>query len=196
MRKKHTWTEEEREIVRRDYSYTGESCREIAKHLSKTGDIVTPLGVRGQVSAMGIAKRSDYARSWTPKEDERLIELMGTFCPRRVARIMHRSINSVVVRSKRLGCSRRVRNGWYCKREVCEIFGMGHKWVQRRIDSGVLKATYHYEHRPSQLGGSSWHIEEKDLRDFIRRYPQELNGRNVDLIAIVDIIAGVVNNQH
>ena len=196
MRKNHVWAEEEQQIVRRDYSNTKESCREIAERLSKPGDIVTPLGVKQQVSIMGLAKRSDYARPWTPKEDEKLIELIGKHCPRRVARMMHRSINSVVVRSKRLRCSRRARNGWYCKREVCEILGMDHKWVQRRIDSGALKATYHYDHRPSQLGGSSWHIEEKDLRDFIRRYPQELNGRNMDIIAVVDILVGVVNNQH
>jgi len=40
------------------------------------------------------------------------------------------------------------------------------------------------------------HIEEKALRDFLRRYPEELNARNVDLIMVVDILATVTNNQH
>ena len=43
-----------------------------------------------------------------------------------------------------------------------------------------------------------WHIAEKDLRAYIRRYPEELNGRNVDLIAIVEILAGILttNSEH
>ena len=97
--------------------------------------------------------------------------------------------------SKRLGVSRRIRNGWFTKAEVCKILGMDHKWVQRRIDSGALVASYHYEHRPTHKGGSAWHIEEKTIRDFLRRYPEELNARNVDMIMVVDILAGVTN-QH
>ena len=31
-----------------------------------------------------------------------------------------------------------------------------------------------------------WGIGAKALREFIRRYPQDLDGRNVDLIAVVD----------
>lgn len=41
----------------------------------------------------------------------------------------------------------------------------------------------------------AWHIEEKTIRDFLRRYPEELNARNVDMIMVVDILAGVTN-QH
>ena len=31
-----------------------------------------------------------------------------------------------------------------------------------------------------------WGIGAKALREFIRRYPQDLDGRNVDLITVVD----------
>lgn len=184
--KNHKWTEEDREVVRRDYQHTMASAGEIATRLG-----VTFSAVRGQIASMGIAKRSDH-QHWTPKEKERLRELIGEYCVRRIARILHRSINSVVVMAKRLGCSRRARDGWFTKMEVCEILGMGHRWVQRRIDSGALKATYHHESRPSQQGSVSWHIEEKDLKEFIRKYPQELNGRNIDLVMIVDILVGLL----
>jgi len=76
-----------------------------------------------------------------------------------------------------------------------EILGHDHKWVQRRIDSGALKATYHFDHRPSQLGGSAWHIAEADLKYFIKTYPEELVGCNIDIITIVDIISGVNGNH-
>jgi len=192
----HNWTDEEREIVRRDYSHTRASAIHLAVKISHlSGARVTEFAVKGQISKMGIAKRSDR-HPWSQREKDKLARLMPRYSPLRIARKMHRSVNSVVVMSKRLGISRRHRDGWFTKREVCEILGMDHKWVQRRIDSGAIKATPHYETIPQQLGGSAWHIEEKDLRDFIRRYPEELTARNVDLIMIVDMLAGIPNNNH
>ena len=196
MRENHKWTDEERDIIRRDFKHTHESCRQLADYLSREfGGKITQFAVRGQVTIMGIAK-SDDRHPWSPKEDARLTELIPTFCPRVVARMMHRSINSVVVRSKRLHISRRCRNGWFTKKEVMEILAHDHKWVQRRIDSGALPATWHYDTKPSQIGGSAWHIEEKALKNFICRYPEELVGYNIDIIMVVDIIAGVTNGNH
>ena len=105
---------------------------------------------------------------------------------------MKRSINSVVVRMTRLGISRRYRDGWYTKQDVCAILGKDHKWVQERIDRGQLRAARHHGRRPNAKGGGAWHIEERDLKAFIRRYPQDLEGRNVDLTTIVAILAGLL----
>ncbi len=183
----HKWTDDEREIVRRDYKHTHNSRREIAVRLG-----VTEFGVAGQIAFMGIAK-SDDRRPWSEKEEECLVELMPQYCPRRVAIMMHRSLNSVVVKLKRLQLSRRTRDGWFTKAEVCEILAVDHKWVQRRIDRGELVATYHFEHRPGKIGGSAWHIEAKDLRAFIRRFPSELTGRNIDIIMVVELLAGITS---
>ena len=185
-RTNHRWTEEEREIVRQEYRNTHKSRRELAAKLG-----VTEYAVAAQVSRMGLGKRTDR-RPWTPEEDELLRELIPRKSVPGIARTMGRSVNAVTVRAKRIQASRRVRDGWYTKREVCEILGMTHKWVQRRIESGRLKATWHHERQPQQDGSGSWHIEEKDLKRFIRRYPEELNGRNVDLVQVVAILAGVM----
>ena len=189
MRQNHNWTDDERDIIRRDYKHTHKSRRELADRLG-----VTEYGVAGQISTMGIAK-SDDRRPWTPKEEEKLAKLIPQFCPRRIARMMHRSLNSVVVKAKRINAPRRYREGWYTKREVCEILAHDHKWVQARIDSGALEATYHYEQRPTQKGMSAWHIQEADLVQFIRKHPQELVGCNIDIIMIVELLAGIINNQ-
>jgi DNA-binding CsgD family transcriptional regulator len=184
---KHRWTDEEREIVRRDYTGTHQSKRDIAARLG-----VTQNAVAGQIMNMGLGNRSDRDRRkpWSEKEDEQLRELLGKYAPRTVAEKMVRSLNSVMIRGQRLGISRRCRDGWYTKKECCEILGMDHKWVQRRIDEGTLKATWHFGTRPSQKGSASWHIEEEDLIAFIKKYPQDLNGRNVDLIQIVGLLSG------
>ncbi len=190
LTKQHKWTDDERDIIRRDFKHTRKSCQELAARLG-----VTEYGVRGQVTTMGIAK-SDDRHPWdSPQEKEKLAKLIPHYCPRAIARMMHRSLNSVVVMAKRLNYPRRYREGWFTKREVCEILAHDHKWVQRRIDSGALKATCHYEHRPTQKGMSAWHIEEHDLVQFIRKCPQELMGCNIDIILIVELLAGIINDQ-
>ncbi len=186
LRKNHNWTDDDRDLIRRYYKHTHKSRQFIARMLG-----VTEYGVAGQIAFMGLGK-SDDRHPWSRKEDERLADLMGKYCPRRVAKIMHRSLNSVVVRSKRINISRRDRDGWYTKREVCEILAHDHKWVQARIDREALVASYHYDERPTKLGGSAWHIAEEDLVDFLRKYPQELIGCNIDIITIVHLLTGVV----
>jgi len=186
---KHRWTDGERLIVRRDYSHSRQSAIEIAERLG-----VTEFAVKGQVSMMGLGNH-DNRHPWTPKEDAKLKRLLRCWGPRTVAVKMHRSLNSVVLRSKRLNISRRQRDGWFTKREVCEILGVDHKWVQARIDSGALIAYSHYGTEPSKYGMSAWHIEESALKDFIQRYPQELIGRNLDVIMVVDILVGVINSH-
>jgi len=189
LRQNHKWTDDERDIIRRDYKHTRKSRQELAARLG-----VTEYGIAGQISTMGIAK-SDDRHPWSPREKEKLAKLIPQYCPRRIARMMHRSINSVVVMAKRINAPRRYREGWFTKREVCDILAHDHKWVQARIDSGALKATYHYGERPTQKGMSAWLIEEADLVQFIRKYPQELVGCNIDIMMIVELLAGIVNNQ-
>jgi len=191
LRQNHKWTDDERDIIRRDYKHTRKSCQELAAQL---GEDVTEFAVKGQIINMGIAKRFDR-RPWTPQEKEKLAELIPRYCPRVIARMMHRSINSVTVMARRIQASRRYRSGWFHKRDVCEILARDHKWVQRCIDSGALKATYHYEVRPTKKGGSAWHIQQHDLVQFIRKHPQELVGCNIDIIMIVELLAGIINNQ-
>ena len=185
----HKWTDDERDIIRRDYTHTYRSAQELADRLG-----VTEFAMRGQIASMGIAKSNDR-HPWSPEEKDKLATLIPQCGIQKIAKKMHRSINSVVVMATRIGASRRCRDGWFTKKEVCEILGHDHKWVQARIDSGALKAESHYGDRPTKLGLSAWHIREHDLVRFIRKYPQELVGCNIDIIMIVELLAGIVNGQ-
>ena len=181
----HRWTDEERLIVRRDYKGDQASAQAIADGLG-----ISFYAVKAQVQKMGISFQDRHY--WSRKEDEQLEELMPRHCPGKVAKLMHRSVNSVVLRAKRLGISRRDRDGWYTKRDACELPGVDHKWAQLRIDCGALKAQPHNPDMPPKKdGGSFWEIKEGDLIDYIRTYPQELIGRNVDIIGLVDLLCSV-----
>jgi len=182
----HKWTDEERQIVRRDYRGTHQSAQQIADNLS-----VSFCGVKGQVQRMGISFRPDI-KYWTLEEEERLAELITKYPPYSVARKMKRSTNSIITKIKRMGLSRRARDGWYTKKEVCEILGVDHHWVQARIDCGTLQASWHNGVKPQQNGGAHWHIEEEDLKSFIRKYPHELHGRNIDVCQVVEILTGIL----
>ena len=182
---KHKWTEEEREIVRTLYRQDSKSAQLIADRLG-----VTFFGVKGQVQLLGISKRTGH-KWWHTNNDDKLRELIPRYAPVTIAKMMNCSIGSVINRAKRLGLSRRSKEGWYTKRDVCEILGVDHKRVQTFIDSGVLPATYHHGHRPSKFGSGSWHITKESLKRFIRKYPEEFNGRQVDLVQIVDILVGI-----
>jgi hypothetical protein len=194
--KPHRWTDEERAIIRREYKHTRESLHWLADYLTMcTGDRISIYAVRGQIQLMGIAK-SDDRRPWTPEEDEKLRNLAEKYNVRKVARKMHRGEGSIRNRVKRLNILLRKRTGWFTKHEVMAILGHDHKWVQARIDSGAIEATWHYDKRPSQKGCSSWHITEEALVKYIRTYPEDLVGCNIDIITIVDMLAGIINHNH
>ena len=182
---KHYWTKEERAIVRRDYNGHNLSAQRVAVKLG-----VTLCAVKGQVQKMGIAM--DKSPRWTDKEVEILGEMITRYSPLTIARRLHRSVNSVVVKSKRLGLSRRVRDGWFTKKEVCEILGVAHKKVQGYIDREELKASYHTGKKPQKNGMAMWHIETKDLKEFINLNAGDFQGRNVDLMTIVWLLNGAI----
>jgi hypothetical protein len=141
---------------------------------------------------MGLLRRSDRARTWSVEEDQLLEQLIGNLPPTQIAKRLGRTVNAVVIRANRIGLSRQARDGWYTKREVCEILGMGHRWVQARIGCGALKAEpFDPDSTPSKTGQAHWRIDREDLRKFIRRYPDELNGWNVDLVQLVEILVGL-----
>ena len=187
--KHHRWTEEELEVVRRDYSGDRLSLESLASRLG-----VTVFAVKGQVQHLGLAKITDR-QHWTDQEDQQLLELIPTIPIPLIAKRMHRSVFSVTVRAKRLGISSRNREGWYTQQEVSEILGVDHRWVQKRIDNGTLKAAVGQNCQPAKTGGGYWRIKQSDLKQFIRCYPEELMARNVDFIQVVEILAGVIGRR-
>ncbi|MBN1690429.1 MAG: SANT/Myb domain-containing protein [Dehalococcoidia bacterium] len=186
----HRYTEQEDDYIRMHYKQSNESAQEIASKLNLTAN-----QVKGRAHVMGLGKKTRHARYWTPEEDKQLKELIHRYSITTISNMISHSPNAIKVRATRLKIHLRSRNGWYTKKDCCEILGIDHKLLQPFLDSGALKATYHNGRKPSKNGLAMWHIEGKDLREFIIKNSHEFNGRNVNLIKIVDLVGRGKNAQ-
>jgi hypothetical protein len=180
---RHRWSEDDLEVVRRDYEGTRRSCEAIGAKLGVSSDAVYE-----QVQALGLA--SPQRMPWSREDIERLQELIHKYPLHRIAGMMGRSVNSVRKKTTKVKLRLRSRDGGYTLNEVCEILGVDHHWARARIDCGSLRATWQNGKKPAQAGSSPWRITEKDLKKFIITYSDELLGRNVDIQQIVWICAG------
>lgn len=181
---KRPWTDDELDIVRQGYRGTNASARELGRRLGRS-----VWSVKGAVQKLGITHTKP--RNWTEDEDERLIELMGRYSAPQVAKRMHRSVNAVILRSRRLGFSRRTRDGWYTAKDCYTMLGIDHHVLRRYIDSGELKARSHFDGPlGTGVGQQQYQVEEAQLRRFIIAHCYDLVGRNVDLPGIVYVLTG------
>jgi len=186
LRKPHHWTEDEDLIIRREYRHDRASADRLAARFG-----VDYNSMHHRIRRLGITRSNRRVR-WTAKMDDKLALLLPKHPIAKVARMLGLGIGPVARRAYLQGISRRNREGWYTKKDVCQVCGVDHLLVQAWIDSGSLKASWHNGERPSGSGGQAkWHIEASDLRDFIRRCPDDLQGRMVDMVQLVEVLAGI-----
>jgi len=138
-----------------------------------------------------------FRKTYTPEEDERLRELVSQVGFDEAAKRMKRPPAGVKAYAQRMGYSIGDRDGWYTLSDVTGILGVTYWWVRNRIERGMLKAKQK-KNGASEKGGVYWVIREKDLRDFVRRYPQDLYNKPVDIMALVDLLCpdGLLIKKH
>lgn len=187
------WTDEEDDLLRLNYKQTHRSAMELGARLG-----ISWGQVRSRIGLLGLSKRTGRIskRYWTVKEDAILMEMAHCYSLATISNKLNRSPAAVKIRVTRLKLCLRSREGWYTKKEVCEILGVDHKRVQSYIDSGQLKASYHNGIRPQKDGMAMWHIDEDDLKNFVKKYCHEFTGRNVDLAQIVYLFDDLTSAPH
>jgi len=186
----HPWSEQDKETIRVMFDQTYASECRIATLLN-----VTPNAVNHMVNRMGFRKIK--RRSWTEKDEERLEELLSQYSIDEVARRTKRSMVAIVVKAKRMGISANHRSEWYTAQDAATVMGMNSSTVANRIKAGTLKASPHNSLHPPRKGISgAWHIHREDLKDYIQRHPEDLQGRNVDMILLVELLCGIKSAYH
>ena len=93
----------------------------------------------------------------------------------------------MVLKIKRLGVSRRVRNG-YTMRDLETCLGADHHKIQRWVADGWLRDRLQGTRRHDGNGRDIHRFREKDILGFIRQHPLEINLGRVDAVWFLDMI--------
>ena len=142
--------------------------------------------IKRQAARLGLTLHMDRT-PWTASEMNLLEKLVGHVSSATIAKRLHRPESSVVNKLKRIGTSRRVRNG-YTMRDLELCFGEDHHKITQWIKNGWLQDRLQGTRRHDGNGNDIHRIREKDILTFIRNHPQELNLGKVDQTWFLDLV--------
>ncbi|MBW3671478.1 MAG: hypothetical protein KY432_07370 [Acidobacteria bacterium] len=178
-KKKYEWTPERDQILREEYDGTIKGrAAEIGQRLGFPGWVV-----RKRASLLGLTRPADR-REWTEQETAFLGDHAGTRTVRWIAKRLERSDASVVLKLKRLGISRAIRDGTYTLRELEECFGVDHHSIDRWIARGLLKGSRRGTDRPND----TWSFTDEQILAFIIENPTTFDLRKVDQLWFMDLL--------
>jgi hypothetical protein len=142
--------------------------------------------IKRQAARLGLTLHMER-RPWTAGEMNLLEKLVGRVSSATIAERLRRPESSVVNKLKRIGSSRRVRNGYsMCDLELC--FGEDHHKIARWIKNGWLRDRLQGTRRHGGNGNDVHRIREKDILTFVRNHPQEINLGKVDQTWFLDLV--------
>jgi hypothetical protein len=124
---------------------------------------------------------------WTPREMDLLEKLVSRVSSATIAKRLRRPESSVVNKLKRMGTSRRVRDG-YTMRELELCLGEDHHKIAGWIKNGWLEDRLQGTCRHNENGNDVHRIREKDIFNFMRNYPQEINLGKADQTWFLDLV--------
>jgi len=191
MSSPHSYTEADLALLHRYYN-SGEMSH--AKLAITIG--ISYGALKWKAACLGLARTNvqrTYAR-FTDADDKIMISMVGDHTIGAIAARVGRSPCAVSDRLQYLGVSYNTtsRDGWYTLTDVAQILGMSENTVRRLIRNGAIKAKLFYGNKSKTMSGNVWQVSKDTLRDYIRKHPRQLNGRRIDMISLVEILAGVI----
>ena len=142
--------------------------------------------LKKRAARLGLTMHQDK-RPWTAAEEEIIERLVGKVSALTIAKKLKRTEASVVLKIKRMGLSRRVRNG-YTMRDLEECLGEDHHKVQRWIENGWLRDRLQGTRRHDGNGRDIHRFRERDILAFLREHPQEITLGRVDQTWFLDLL--------
>jgi hypothetical protein len=142
--------------------------------------------IKRQAARLGLTMQMDR-QPWTRAELDVLDELVGRVSVATIAKRLHRPVSSVANKLKRLQISRRVREG-YTMRDLELCLGEDHRKICGWIKKGWLEDRLQGTRRHDGNGMDIHRIREKDILDFLRNHPQEINLGKVDQTWFLDMV--------
>lgn len=140
---------------------------------------------------LGLAMPYKKEPPWTAAETA-LLSQVPLHDPRRASQIFHqhgfpRTPAAIMVRAKRIGLSRRFREG-LSAHQAAEIIGVDSKTLGTYCAAGELKASRRADNRLPQQGGARWVIKPEDLRRYVLDNLERVDLRRVEKFAFVKLL--------
>lgn len=179
---RHKWTVHDYELLRLYYDGTTASTKRLVELIGASHQ-----GVKQKAIKLNLTKRQIY-KEWSVEENERLQKLTPTLSPKRIGDLLNRTESAVRIQQQRLKFSPNHRD-WFTAQDLETLFNVHFQTASRWLESGILKAR-RYDSPQGQ-----WQITTKDLRDFVLKYPSELQGRKVDMVFLVDLLTSHANGS-
>ncbi len=142
--------------------------------------------IKRQAARLGLTMHMDR-KPWTRGELDVLDDLVGRVSATTIAKRLRRPVSSVINKLKRMQISRRVRNG-YTMRDLGLCLGEDHHKISGWIKNGWLQDRLQGTRRHDGNGRDIHRISEKDILDFLRNHPQEINLGKVDQTWFLDLV--------
>jgi hypothetical protein len=141
--------------------------------------------IKRQAQRLGLTMHPER-RPWFPQELEVLDRLLGKVSAGTIAKRLKRTETSVVMKIKSLGHSRRISEG-YTIRDLEECLGEDHHKIQKWIANCWLRDRLQGTDRHNGNGHDIHRFCEKDIVQFIKCHPQEINLGKVDQVWWLDL---------
>lgn len=178
-------TAERRAYLQAHYSHTDKGCgARIATVLH-----VPTWRVRRWACELGLSVLAKKEPDWSAADIAFLETHIGSRHVLWIAKRLERSITAVVVKSKRLGISRRECRDWFTATQLAVGFGVDPTTVARWIEKGWLKARRFGQDHPD--GRVCAHrISLAAARTFVREHPTAFLLAKVDQVWFLDLVCG------
>ncbi len=184
-RLKYAWLPQHDAYMRAHYHgglhQRGRTIRELARQTA-----FPRWYIKRQAQRLGLTMHPDR-RPWTKQELDTLDRLLGKVSAATIAKRLKRTETSVVMKVKALGRSRRVTER-YTIRDLELCLGEDHHKIQKWIANGWLRDGFQGTQRHDGNGHDIHRFREKDLLNFIKHHPQEINLGKVDQIWFLDLV--------
>jgi hypothetical protein len=171
-RRSFKWSPAARQLVRDNLDASGPTLRAlITKLASETG--YPRRACRRFVRQLGLKACGKYVK-WTESEQKMLLELLDQHTVQEIARIMHRTQQSIYGMLYRLGANAKVGQDWFTVRSLAEALFLPQSRIRHWTDQGWLKAT-------QKAAGTRRRtiIKADHFAEFCKEHPREIVGHRV-----------------
>ena len=185
-RVKYTWLSQHDAYMRAHYHGGLRQRGRVIKELTRQTGFPRWF-IKRQARRLGLTMHPDR-RPWTPQELDALDRLLGKVSAGTIAKRLKRSAEtSVVMKTKAIGHSRRITEG-YTIRDLELCLGEDHRKIQKWLAAGWLRNGIQGGQQHNGNGHDIHRFHENEIINFIKRHPAEINLGKVDAIWFLDLV--------